>query len=121
MIKCVHPKCKYPRCDFTCGLNSNDIIKMLQKRIDELLEVRETLRGKLWNLYEDAGRLGDYLSPDREFNNACAKACKFGYIGCIHNPEYLRRYYPEYWVEIGMPTECEECIDERCVYDDEDK
>lgn len=119
MIRCIHNKCKYPNCDFTCEKDRDDIIKMLQKQIEELLEDRETLRGILWNLYKDAGRIGEYLSPEREFDNACAEVCAHGYTDCIHNPEYLRRYHPEYWVELGMPTECKN--DEYCYYDDEDK
>ena len=49
---------------------------------------------------------------------ACEKVCLHGYDDCIHNPEYLRRYHPEYWVELGMPTECNP---NECYYDDEDK
>ncbi len=122
MIRCIHTKCKYPDCDFTCEMDRDDIIKMLQEQIESLLVDRETLRGVLWNLYKDAGRIGEYLSPEREFNSACIQACKFGYVDCIHNPEYLRKYHTKWWVELGMPTECRsDCTEDNFCYDDEDK
>lgn len=119
MVKCIHTKCQYPKCDRTCGLGSNSIIKMLQEQIEELLVERALLRGKLYNIYNESRQIHEYLNPENNFNEACAKVCAHGYTDCIHNPEYLRRYHPEYWVELGMPTECKN--DEYCYYDDEDK
>ena len=36
----------------------------------------------------------------------------------VNNPEYLRRYYPDYWEKIGMTTEC---IKSECAYNNENK
>ena len=121
MIRCIHNECQYPDCDFTCEMDRDDIIKMLQERRDDLLSQIEKSR-ILLSVVESAARSA-CMSLQGSCNEyeACAKVCQFGYVDCIHNPEYLRRHHPEYWIKIGMPTECEDCSDERCAYDDEDK
>ena len=121
MIRCIYDECQYPDCDFTCEKDRDDIIKMLQERRDELLLERQSLVASILSV-EKAARdaCRGYGFRDNEYE-ACAKVCQFGYVDCIHNPEYLRRHHPEYWIKLGMPTECEDCSDERCAYDDEDK
>ena len=53
-------------------------------------------------------------------------SCPYGYMDCVSDPAYIRRYNPEWWEELGMPTECSQAkyFEEGCScqwYDDEDK
>ena len=46
--------------------------------------------------------------------------CTYGYSDCICDPAYIKANYPDWYKELGNPTECQDCVDgER--YDDEDK
>ena len=57
-------------------------------------------------------------SSTREEYVAYVKICLYGHTDCINNPEYLRRYCPDYWEKIGMTTEC---IKSECTYNNENK
>lgn len=132
MIKCVRDECSWPECDKTCGLvPSGDyvigssaeekLIYHLQQRIGELLNEQSVIRQNMaaaQYAFDNAYKF--FRAPDIEYE-ACKKACKFGLTDCIHNPEYLRRNYPDWWIELGMPIDCPDCNDKCCHYDDEDK
>ena len=55
--------------------------------------------------------------------------CPFGYGDCISDPAYIRRWHPEWWIELGRPTQCScgytyaeaEQMGDCPYYDDEDK
>ena len=129
MIKCIHDECCWPECDKTCGLTptgnyeagssaEESLIHHLQCRIDELLAANEEFRQKIMAAKMIVRSLEKSLWIPTEEEVAYEKVCLHGWVDCIHNPEYIRRNYPEWWVELGMPTECTE---ESCYYDDEDK
>lgn len=129
MIKCIHDECCWPECDKTCGLTptgnyeagssaEESPIHHLQCRIDELLAANEEFRQKTMAAKMIVRSLEKSLWIPTEEEVAYEKVCLHGWVDCIHNPEYIRRNYPEWWVELGMPTECTE---ESCYYDDEDK
>ena len=126
MIKCIHDECCWPECDKTCGfaLPSNEhapeatLIYYLQERISELLAENKELRQKFTAAKMIVRSLDKALWIPTEEEIAYEKVCLHGWVDCVHNPEYIRRNYPEWWVELGMPTECTE---ESCYYDDEDK
>lgn len=122
MIKCKYLDCQYPDCGKTCGMTDDLslLVAHLQERIKDLKHTQKTLGKDAYNLRHTMSRLlfNFNESLTREEEEACAKVCLHGYTGCVNNPEYLRRYYPDYWEEIGMPTEC---IESECNYDDEDK
>lgn len=127
MIKCVHDECKWPECDKTCGFvptgdyvigssAEERLIYHLQERIAELLAEREGTRAMLHEVERVVRQTTRQCSWGYDEDEACSKVCKYGYTDCVNNPEYMRRFHPECWIEDGMPTECEECH-----YDDEDK
>lgn len=127
MIKCIHNECQWPECDKTCGLVptgdyavgsslEEGLIYHLQGRIADLLAEREETRALVFEVNRVAKLAARECSWDYDEVKACVKVCKHGYADCVNNPEYMRRYHTECWIEDGMPTECEECY-----YDDEDK
>ena len=118
MIRCIYDECQYPDCDFTCEKDRDDIIKMLQERRDELLAERQVWRNHLSKVESAVHSMDFAVRFNTDEVRTCEKTCLHGYDDCIHNPEYLRRHHPEYWIKIGMPTECDP---NECFYDDEDK
>ena len=129
MIKCIHDECCWPKCEKTCGLTptgnyeagssaEEKLIYNLQCRIDELLAANKEFRQKIMAAKSIVRSLERSLYTPTEEEIAYKKVCLHGWDDCIHNPEYIRRNYPDWWVELGMPTECTE---ESCHYDDEDK
>lgn len=127
MIKCVHLECQWPECDKTCGMvptgdyvigssAEEGLIYHLQERINQLLDDRHEMKLLLTEVQRATALALKPLAWDYEEARACAAVCKHGYADCVNNPEYERRNHAKYWVEEGMPTECEECY-----YDDEDK
>lgn len=129
MVKCVHNECQWPECDKTCGLvptgdyeagssAEESLIHHLQCRIDELLTANKELRQKITAAKMIVRSFDRNLYIPTEEDIACSKVCLYGRADCVYNPEYIRRNDPEWWVELGMPTECKE---ESCYYYDEDK
>ena len=117
MLKCVHNECQWPECDKTCGLApegdyilgtspEEPLIYHLQKRVEELLKANKELKQQFTVARSIVNKLDQSLMVLPETEEACIKACKFGFYDCIHNPEYIRRNYPDWWVDLGMPTEC---------------
>lgn len=46
--------------------------------------------------------------------------CPYGYADCIYDCNYIKTLYPDWYIELGSPTECDDCKD-GSMYDDEDK
>ena len=130
MIKCKYDECVWPNCNHSCGMNELHLIAHLQS------EVRKYKQEKLDMLKA----LGSYITPlynsyEGYFDKSYTPICPFGENNCIHDPAYQHKYSPEWWEQLGMPTECEcyeeflkdECsLDEAIAlgcpyYDDEDK
>lgn len=130
MIKCVYDECQWPECDKTCGLAPTGdyeagssaeerLIYHLQHRVDELLAENAELRQKFEVARSCVRQINNIYIPNH-IEKRLVKGCKFGYEDCIHNPEYIRYHYPDWWVELGMPVDCPNCNEDNC-YDDEDK
>lgn len=129
MIRCVYNECQWPNCDKTCGMvpegdyavgscAEEALIYHLQKRIEELKNTVWNMRLGVSRIRQDAGQFLNAYHPEPTEYQACSMVCPFGEGDCIHNPEYIRRHYPNWWVELGMPTTCDP---NACRYDDEDK
>lgn len=46
--------------------------------------------------------------------------CPYGNLDCVLDCNYIKTFYPDWYKELGNPTQCKECIDGN-QYDDEDK
>lgn len=135
MIKCIHDECCWPNCDKTCGLVSSDssaeegLIYHLQARIAEL-KAEST---EWYNIIDDTRlTLNDAknalisIDTTRKALNIFShwkhyeRTCKFNHEDCVYDPGYLKKYNNKRWIELGMPTTCDDCDCGEC-YDDEDK
>lgn len=130
MIKCIHDQCQWPECDKTCGMvptgdyvagscAEEKLIAHLQKQIESLTNMLHINQQQLAFLSID---LNNNLKRVRSLTNIeeYRPTCPHGNIDCVYDPAYVRRYYPDWWVKLGMPTSCQNCPNgER--YDDEDK
>ena len=124
MLKCKHNEdCSlYPACGHTCGVPVEGLLRMKSQYIRDMEHVVNDLVGHQVRLMEQA--LCKVKDLTRKPNYI--PSCPYGYRDCVSDPAYIRCYHPEWWEELGMPTECE-CADEyeegcSCrYYDDEDK
>ena len=132
MLKCVYSECRWPDCDKTCGLvpeskdynpdasAEKDLICHLQNRISELsVELQECHMAM-----EDARLNIEHIKRTLvtpSYYDDYPRTCKFGYNHCIHDPGYIKKYCKEWWIELGMPTTCDEYCKLGECYDDEDK
>ena len=113
----------YPMCGKTCGLSLEELLwrknqqirdlkhDMLTVKTHQLLTIEKSLHAARTIL----SKMDDYIPT-----------CPYGYIDCVSDPAYIRRYNPKWWEELGMPTECSQAkyYEEDCScqwYDDEDK
>lgn len=115
MLKCEYKTCQWPECNKTCGLvpegdyvigscAEEGLIYELQKRIEQLQTDAVTarvyanrLRGNLDMLLDAIPSLNDYQ-----------RVCPYGYADCVYDPGYIKTYYPQKWIEMGMPIACGE-------------
>ena len=102
MIKCKYDECVWPNCDNSCGMDESHLIAHLQS------EIRKYKQEKLDILKS----FGSYITPlynsyERQVDTSYVPICPFGEYNCIHDPAYQRKYSPEWWEQMGMPTECE--------------
>lgn len=131
MIKCIYEECQWPECEKTCGLVPAEenypvgasleegLIYHLQGRIGELkAEIAECHR-LMTQARINARQIDRALITPTDFDNY-PRACKYGYLDCVCDPGYIRKHYPDWWKDLGMPTTCDECKD-GSGYDDEDK
>ena len=100
MIKCRYIDCQYPDCGKTCGMTDDLslLVTHLQKRIKDLKNTQKIFRSDAYNMRHIIARLLDNVTKSftREEYVACTKICFYGHTDCVNNPEYLRRYYPDY-------------------------
>lgn len=128
MLKCKHERCQYPNCEGeNCGLTVEQLLTMtiadnasLRNRIKDIYSVvaNAPLRNALHALSKLTSEVDEYEIT-----------CPFGYGDCISDPAYIRAWHPEWWIELGRPTECSCHFSKAEVehmtgcpyYDDEDK
>jgi hypothetical protein len=124
MLKCKFEHCQYPNCDGeNCGISTEELLTYM---CAELAHQREIPRQMYWAaLGSTVGRIDYELK--RFLPVDYKPTCPYGACDCISDPAYIRKYRPEWWIELGRPTACscdQELFDARkeCpYYDDEDK
>ena len=113
MIKCIHNSCCWPSCEKTCGMvpdqeayirgerNETALIEYLQTQLRNA-EMQATAARIFANrVKSEADRIIESVSkPDYE------RVCPYGYMDCVYDPGYLRKYHLSTWVAMGMPTTC---------------
>lgn len=128
MIKCIHEECCWPECEKTCGLVPAEenypvgasleegLIYHLQGRIGELKTELQNTQKMIRDWYNASHELIYKINLPSSYEHAC----KYGYRDCVRDPGYIRKHYPDWWKDLGMPITCDECED-GSEYDDEDK
>ena len=131
MLKCIYDECRWPECDKTCGLVPKEeihvvgssaeegLIYHLQGRIAELKAELTECR----NIINDTRVIIDTMRPaliTPSPRDDYERACKHGYANCVCDSGYLKKHHNKWWIELGMPTTCNDCDCGEC-YDDEDK
>lgn len=131
MLKCIHDQCQWPECDKTCGLvptggyiagssAEEKLILHLQNEIAELLATLDSTKFHLGRAINNICSELTIIESDLPAINEYIPSCPHGYCDCVYDPAYIRKHYPDWWKDLGMPTSCKNCPDgER--YDDEDK
>ncbi len=125
MFKCKHPHCQYPNCEGEkCEV---PIETLLAYMCAELAHQREIPKQMYWiAMGSTVGRMEYELKrylPEEPYEHTCP----YGYKDCISDPAYIRWNHPEWWIELGRPTQCScaanynEDEDWCKYYDDEDK
>ena len=124
MLKCKYNEdCSlYPHCGHTCGVPVEELLRMKSQRIRDMEHVVNDLVGYQVRLMEQAL----YKVKDLTRKPDYIPSCPYGYMDCVSDPAYIRKYNPEWWEKLGMPTECSQAkyYEEDCScqwYDDEDK
>ena len=133
MNKCIHSRCQWPQCDKTCGLvptgdykaGSSEYEPLIKHLIEEIVSLKIQLDST--NFWVSAAL--DSLKPvqtdlTHAYNESNTSSyyptCPHGYCDCVYDPAYIRHNHPKWWIDLGMPTSCNHCLEgER--YDDEDK
>lgn len=124
MLKCKHEYCQYPNCDGeNCGVPVENLLAYMCAELNHQREIpRQIYRAVA------AAPVSQVMSEiKRFFPEEYPITCPYGYNGCISDPAYIRKYHPEWWIELGRPTTCscgQELYDaeKECpYYDDEDK
>ena len=106
MIRCKYDECIWPNCNHSCGMNELHLIAHLQSEIRKYKQEKSDILKSF----------GSYITPlyksyERQVDTSYVPTCPFGEYNCIHDPAYQRKYSPEWWKQMGMPTECE-CYEE---------
>ena len=124
MLKCKHEYCQYPNCNGEdCGVPVENLLAYM---CAELAHQREIPR-QIYRAVAAAPVSQVMYEIKRFFPEDYPITCPYGYDGCISDPAYIRKYHPEWWIELGRPTVCscgKELYDQQkeCpYYDDEDK
>ena len=133
MIKCIYDQCQWPECDKTCGLvptgdyvagscAEEKLIAHLQGRIEDLMDTLKASQLYASSLLLSLSQVTRQVQDFKAFvdTDSYVPTCPHGCCDCVYDPAYIRKHYPDWWKDLGMPTSCENCPNgER--YDDEDK
>lgn len=130
MLKCIHDQCQWPECDKTCGLvPTGDYVAGSCAEEGLITHLQEEIAGLKNTLIVNQQQLS-FLSMDlhdsiKRIRSVSAiedyiPTCPHGYCDCVYDPAYIRKYYPDWWKDLGMPTSCKNCPNGE-KYDDEDK
>lgn len=126
MIKCLYDEnCAghYPECKSTCGMTMTELAFRKDEQIRELKRQMISVRRDQLLLIEKTVHTARKMLEPEYYTPTCPCGCD----DCVMDPAYIRDTHPEWWVELGMPTECDmyEVSDDGeiycCHYDDEDK
>ena len=106
MIKCKYDECIWPNCDNSCGMDESHLIAHLQSEVRKYKQEKSDM----------LKAFGSYITPlynsyERQIEKPYIPTCPFGEDNCIYDPAYQRKYSPEWWEQMGMPTKCE-CYEE---------
>ena len=124
MLKCKFEHCQYPNCDGeNCGASAEELLALMCAELAEARKVPGQMYLAAINSTIDTmrSRLKKFI-PEPYI-----PVCPYGAVDCISDPAYIRKYHPEWWIELGRPTCCscgQELFDQGkdCpYYDDEDK
>ena len=123
MLKCKHNEdCSlYPHCGHTCGIPLEELLWAKCHRIRDL-----EFRMKQANFQVTQIQRACLAARTELDKEDYIPTCPYGYMDCVSDPAYIRKYNPKWWEELGMPTECSQAkyYEEDCScqwYDDEDK
>ena len=123
MLKCKYNEdcSNYPHCDRMCGLSHDELIFHMNQQIRDLQQEMRNARWVLKCIEGDVHKAASIL-----YQPPYTPSCPYGYEDCVSDPAYIRWNHPEWWEELGMPTECSKAkeYEEGCscrYYDDEDK
>lgn len=115
MLKCLYNECRWPECDKTCGLvppgdyavgscPEEGLIYHLQNEVARMKNIILTTRIHASRINTNALEILKSCPAVDTYE----RTCPYGYQDCVYDPGYLRAFYPEEWVEDGMPTTCGE-------------
>ena len=124
MLKCKYEHCQYPNCNGeNCGVPVEELLAYMCAELAHQREIPRQMYNKA--MASTIGNIRGELS--RFLPEAYKPECPYGYMNCISDPAYIRRWHNEWWIDLGRPTVCncgakyfakeEECP----YYDDEDK
>lgn len=124
MLKCKHEYCQYPNCDGeNCGIPVENLLAYMCAELNHQREIPSQIYRAVM-----AAPIGRVASEIKRFlPEDYPITCPYGYDGCISDPAYIRKYHPEWWIELGRPTTCScdqklyDAQKECPYYDDEDK
>ena len=120
MLKCIYSECRWPDCDKTCGLvpeskdyspdssAEKDLICYLQNRISELSVELQDYQAVMEDARLNIEHIKRALVTPSYYDDY-PRVCKFGYSDCVYDPGYLKKHHNKRWIELGMPTTCDNC------------
>ena len=126
MLKCKHAYCQYPNCNGeNCGISVENLLAYMCAEANHLRQIPK----QMYHAVMAAPVKRIDVEMQRFLPEAYEITCPFGYGDCISDPAYIRCYHPEWWIELGRPTECSCHYSQAEVehmtgcpyYDDEDK
>lgn len=123
MLKCKYEYCQYPNCNGEdCGLSIKELLAYMCAELAHQREIPQQMFNTA--MASPVGQMRNELA--RFVPGDYTPTCSYGYVDCISDPAYIRKYHNNWWIELGRPTRCEcDKEDEDAVfcpyYDDEDK
>ena len=111
MIKCVHDSCCWPHCNKSCGMVPTDnnniegglLIRHLQDQLVQTKADMASVRSTVQQIAAKVSHAAETLST-----GSYERVCPYGYMDCVYDPGYLRKYHLSTWAAMGMPISCGE-------------